>query len=285
MSNSPNGWHRQNLGGIAMFDRLIESDTAGADFKSRSRYFLVSSLVVGLLFVSAVIFSIYAAEVGLGNEEFELSTVLAPNEPPEIKPEPPRSERQTSASQETSQVPVRIIKQQSIDQPPTGTPPVSVSPNRYLSLPPGLYEIGDRDSNVATAYGPPNDKPGSGSAPSSATQSTSTETNRTAETKNDPPPLVASKPKHIGIVNGKAVSLPVPPYPQIAARINLQGKVDVQVTIDENGRVVSAKAASGHMFLREAAENAAWKARFTPTILNGSAVKVTGVIVYNFTRN
>ena len=64
-----------------MFDKLIESDTKGAEFKGRSRYFMVSSVVVGILFVTAVVFSIYAADIGLGNEEFELSMMIARLEP------------------------------------------------------------------------------------------------------------------------------------------------------------------------------------------------------------
>jgi protein TonB len=67
--------------------------------------------------------------------------------------------------------------------------------------------------------------------------------------------------------------------------MGIQGKVDVQVTIDEEGKVISARAASGHPFLRGPAETAAWKARFKPTTLSEVPVKVTGVIVYNFTRN
>ena len=64
-----------------MFDKLIESDSEGADFKDRRRYFLTSSIIVGILFLGAVIFSIYAAEIDLGNDEFELSTLLAPTVP------------------------------------------------------------------------------------------------------------------------------------------------------------------------------------------------------------
>jgi TonB family protein len=67
--------------------------------------------------------------------------------------------------------------------------------------------------------------------------------------------------------------------------MGITGKVDVQITIDETGKVISAKAASGHPLLRNAAETAAWKAKFTPTLLSKVPVKVTGVIVYNFTRN
>jgi len=67
--------------------------------------------------------------------------------------------------------------------------------------------------------------------------------------------------------------------------MRVEGKVDVQVTINENGDVISAKAASGNMLLRQTAESAARRAKFKPTKLNDVPVKVTGVIVYNFTRN
>ena len=38
-----------------MFDKLVESDATGAEFKNRSRYFLVSTVVVGILFLTAVV--------------------------------------------------------------------------------------------------------------------------------------------------------------------------------------------------------------------------------------
>ena len=56
----------------------------------------------------------------------------------------------------------------------------------------------------------------------------------------------------------------------------------MQIVIDEQGRVVSAKAASGPPLLLQAAVLAAYKARFTPTVLGGQPVKVTGSITYNF---
>ena len=93
-----------------------------------------------------------------------------------------------------------------------------------------------------------------------------------------------SKPKRVsaGIVNGKATSLPKPEYPAAALAVKASGAVNVQVTIDENGNVISASAVSGHPLLRQAAEQAARQATFRPTILSGQPVKVTGVIVYNF---
>jgi protein TonB len=86
-------------------------------------------------------------------------------------------------------------------------------------------------------------------------------------------------------LNGEAISLPKPLYPQTAVILNLQGTVKVQITIDENGRVVSSKAAEGHPLFRQVAEQAARIAKFKPTLLNGEPVKVTGVIVYHFKRN
>ena len=59
----------------------------------------------------------------------------------------------------------------------------------------------------------------------------------------------------------------------------------MQVVIDEQGRVISAKATSGHPLLLHAAEQAAYQAHFTPTTLSGLPVKVTGIITYNFVLN
>lgn len=85
-----------------------------------------------------------------------------------------------------------------------------------------------------------------------------------------------------GVVNGKAKSLARPAYPAAAKAVNASGAVNVQVTIDENGDVISANALSGHPLLRQAAEQAAQVSKFSPTLLQGQPVRVTGVIVYNF---
>lgn len=91
-------------------------------------------------------------------------------------------------------------------------------------------------------------------------------------------------PKRIsgGVLNGKAVSLPKPPYPPAARAVRASGPVSVQVLVDENGNVVSASAVSGHPLLRAAAARAARGAKFNPTLLAGQPVRVSGVIIYNF---
>lgn len=91
-------------------------------------------------------------------------------------------------------------------------------------------------------------------------------------------------PKQIsgGVLNGKAISLPRPPYPPAAKAVRASGAVSVQVLVDEKGDVVSASAVSGHPLLRAAATSAAREAKFSPTFLSGQPVKVSGVITYNF---
>ena len=85
-----------------------------------------------------------------------------------------------------------------------------------------------------------------------------------------------------GVLNGKATSLPTPVYPEAARAVRAAGTVVVQITIDEEGNVISATAASGHPLLRAAAVEAARSATFAPTRLSGRPVKVTGMVTYNF---
>jgi periplasmic protein TonB len=91
------------------------------------------------------------------------------------------------------------------------------------------------------------------------------------------------KPVSGGVLNGKAISLPAPAYPDMARRAGASGLVEVEVVIDINGKVISARATSGPALLRQAAEMAARQARFNPTLLSGQPMRVSGVISYNFT--
>jgi TonB family protein len=112
-------------------------------------------------------------------------------------------------------------------------------------------------------------------------------TNLPDEPPPPPPPGKITEPKSVapisgGVLNGKAISLPKPAYPPIARAVRASGMVTVQVTIDETGKVISARAVGGHPLLQQAAVQAANQARFSPTLLSGRPVKVTGVITYNF---
>jgi len=83
-------------------------------------------------------------------------------------------------------------------------------------------------------------------------------------------------------LNGKALRLITPVYPSEARAVRASGVVEVQVVIDKKGDVISATATSGHPLLRASATRAARASIFSPTLLSGEPVEVTGVIRYNF---
>jgi TonB family protein len=104
--------------------------------------------------------------------------------------------------------------------------------------------------------------------------------------ESEPPPPPAPrrilKPVSGGVLNGTAMSLPAPTYPETARRLRVSGVVTVEVVVDETGKVISAQATSGPQALRDVAVQAALRARFSPTKLSGQPVKVAGSINYKF---
>jgi protein TonB len=84
------------------------------------------------------------------------------------------------------------------------------------------------------------------------------------------------------VITSKIITKPAPVYPVLAKQARVQGTVTVEITIDEQGRVVFAQATSGHPLLRPAAQQSAYQARFSPTTISGQHVKVSGIITYNF---
>jgi TonB family protein len=82
--------------------------------------------------------------------------------------------------------------------------------------------------------------------------------------------------------NPRLVSFPKPKYPTEAKAAKAAGRVEVSVTVDEKGNVITATAVSGHFLLRKAAVQAALKAKFAPNSLAGKPVKTFTVLTYNF---
>lgn len=97
-------------------------------------------------------------------------------------------------------------------------------------------------------------------------------------------PPGAAKEIQGGVLNGRAVYKPQPHYPASAKSFRAQGVVTVQVTVDETGKVIAAKAINNppDPSLARVSEEAARRARFTPTLLSGMPVKVNGIITYRF---
>ena len=84
--------------------------------------------------------------------------------------------------------------------------------------------------------------------------------------------------------NENAVTLVTPVYPATAARANISGRVVVEVTLDEEGKVLTAKATSGAGLLKQSAEFAAMRSKFKPAMWKGKPNKAKGYVSYNFTN-
>jgi len=155
---------------------------------------------------------------------------------------------------------------------PVASKPSANTDSKSKALPSmGARQTVTVDSNVASQL--VTSKSNSGDSPSVRLDS---------EPPAPPAPRPILKPISGGVLNGTAIDLPAPYYPDTARRLRMTGVVIVEVVVDETGKVISAKAASGPPALRDVAVQAALRARFSPTKLSGQPVKVSGVINYKF---
>ena len=104
---------------------------------------------------------------------------------------------------------------------------------------------------------------------------------RTVIVDPNPPPKARV---HGGVLNGRAVKLVKPSYPVEAYNAGASGEVKVQIVFDEDGKVIWARAVSGHPLLRTVCEDAARQSTFPPMRVEDQPVKVTGVLVYKFAK-
>jgi TonB family protein len=77
--------------------------------------------------------------------------------------------------------------------------------------------------------------------------------------------------------------LDVAQYPPEAMAVGVQGIVQVEVVINEEGHVAQAKVTRSIPFLDEAALTAVREWRFKPTMVNGQPVPVRTTLMVNFT--
>jgi TonB family protein len=262
-----------------MFNNLIESSSHAREYKRRGSFLLFTTGVYAILLVLGGVASIYAYDARLEEQSLEIVRLLplvevVPAQPEAVsRPNQPREN-----SRNDSGVTERATAMLSVNHPEVVPPEISTAPNVNKPLPDhGIYAVTGRDRDAAGPVAGPG-VPGVGGRvavpPAQVTMP-------------DQPPLPPDPPKpprviSKGPITGLAISLPKPNYSEIAKRARIQGQVSVQVLIDETGRVVSAKAVSGHPLLTLDAQKAALQARFSPTKLGDQPVRVSGVITYNF---
>jgi outer membrane biosynthesis protein TonB len=223
--------------------------------------------------------SIFVAVVVEGKLEFELKEVTTRNiEYYDVSPSLPAKEvlakatptPEKTAAAKSGSLPTPIANSQSIKSNPTPLPvEIKSTVTANLNASPSKPEIKPTETkpkvDVAT-----NDNGGVTSISASINKTPARPANyRLIRTEEE-------------LLNGKALTLPEPPYPPTARVARAKGLVVVEVIIDTNGRVVSAHAVSGNKLLYQVSEEAALKAVFTPTVLGGYPVKVRGKIKYFF---
>ena len=252
---------------------------------------LTTAIILFSLLLGAWLYSLFAHDYGMGSGDLELSSLVAPVPVPEEAPPPPepeqKPEKQQTADKTPVDIPTRTTNTARTDEPiiPDKT---SAAPTAVKARPPGTFALGKTDTDVSGSSGPIRESSGSGGGGIVAASKPIEQEAADEPPKPPPPPKPTPPPVpkkvSLGVLNGKAVRLVQPPYPTAAKAVRASGAVNVQVSIDTSGNVVSAKAVTGHPLLKAAAEAAARQSKFSPTMLSGQAVAVTGVIVYNFVQ-
>jgi TonB family protein len=79
-----------------------------------------------------------------------------------------------------------------------------------------------------------------------------------------------------------AVSKPQPDYPPVARQLRIQGRVEVEVSIDPSGTVANARVLSGNPALTGTILPTLKRWRFEPVILDGKPVHAIAVLNFNF---
>ncbi|HET6854670.1 MAG TPA: TonB family protein [Pyrinomonadaceae bacterium] len=108
---------------------------------------------------------------------------------------------------------------------------------------------------------------------------TSTEANATKEDAKLPVLRISEE-----VLRNAAVVLPEPQYPAEAELARASGPVQVELIIDQNGVVTTARATSGNPMLFDAATSAARKARFLMSAFSDHPTGAYSVLTYNFAR-
>lgn len=273
-----------------MFNQLIESGSHKKDMARKGRFFLGTLGFYMLLLAVAGVASVYAYDSHLSTQNLELYTLVAL--PPATaqereRPDEPRRPAAGTRSNEIAQRTDAIERLLDSTRPPDT---ISTERNRVAEIPRNRsFVIGDRNTDPADNGGGLNNLPGGGHVPNN---------NRNAvvvpvpSDDPEPPPRATPTPASVkppdrirvasSVISSKIITKPAPAYPVIAKQVGAQGTVTVEILIDEQGRVVSAHATSGHPLLRTAAQQSAYQARFSPTSIAGQPVKVSGIITYNF---
>ncbi|MFL6281769.1 MAG: TonB family protein [Pyrinomonadaceae bacterium] len=268
-----------------MFDTLVESGSHSDDLARKGSFFLGTMVLYAIVLAAVSVIGIYWYNDSIPDPSLELLTLVAPAPMAEEQAAKPKEEPKPATKVETAVVTRTEI---SVIAPVVKTNEVASEKTKEVArdVSKGIFkgEVDSGDSNAAAKVdvGFKEGTAREGSGPAGPAVSGGGDEPPPPAPKPEPKPEPKKTIVSGGVLNGKAISKPPPAYPPIAKAARAAGTVTVQIVVDESGRVISASAVSGHPLLQQAAVAAARQARFSPTLLSGQPVKVSGVITYNF---
>lgn len=99
-----------------------------------------------------------------------------------------------------------------------------------------------------------------------------------------PPSVKPNGPVRVGghVRQPKVIVQILPKYPPLARETHVQGQVQIDAVLDEQGNVIEMKVVSGHPLLYQAALDALKQWKYEPTYLNGRPIAVQLIVTITF---
>ncbi|HKQ93137.1 MAG TPA: energy transducer TonB [Blastocatellia bacterium] len=247
-----------------MFDKLVESAKEKRGRRAR-RLFLATVAVYAVALTAIGIATVIGFRPALAGGDEVLSILIPPPVPSGPDPSPVQAKpNPKSAPDQGFVAPIKTTHPPNVDD-------LNLGPIRPILVSGGDPRVIGRDGVIPGA--PISNEPPPPPPPT-------------------PTPVVkpAAPPAQDAVVRltsmltqGRVVRRVQPPYPVIAKQARIEGPVQVQIDISEDGAVTNVTLLSGHPLLRDAALRAAKQWQFIPTELNGHRVRAIGMITFNFT--
>jgi periplasmic protein TonB len=228
-----------------------------------------SLIALSLLFHGGLAVLVYRIDMGNSHAATAIQVADAkkeaakpPPEPPKPPPEPPKhvTRHAAPAAEKPAETP-----------PPSAPAPLAALPDFGLELSGGIGGLAVAPAaQGASAAGPI----GARSLTPAVKHTLTHAAVSSADTCDEPP----AKPKPINV--------PQPTYTDRAREAQVEGKVRVELTVDESGHVVSVRVIQGLGYgLDEAAVAAAQSATFEPAIRCGKPTRATFTISMRFSAS
>ncbi len=280
-----------------MLEQFIESKSNKYENKNRRNLLFSTFSLLTLMCCSALLWSLFARSLDLGNDNLEIAAMVAPVSLAEnevVKELIKKNDIKNTSSTKPQEI-TRKVDMLRVEDNTEAPKTISTVQNTEMSRPISgkVAKSGvDFGNDVNNENSTGNERNVNGNESGKKVESEIKAVKKVEEVEEIP--VLEKKIKvekvekkitqSLGVINGKATYLPKPNFSAAAKAVGASGTVSVQITIDLNGNVISANAVSGHPLLKADCERVARMTKFSQTLLSNQAVKATGILTYNFVR-